>query len=33
MRVNRGISISDKQSTYAVQLLEEAMRLGYEIED
>jgi very-short-patch-repair endonuclease len=31
MRVNRGIGISDKQSPYAVQLLEEAIKLGYEV--
>ena len=31
MRVNRGQEISDKQSPYAVQLLEEAIKLGYEV--
>jgi hypothetical protein len=31
VRVNRGIEISDKQSPFAVQLLEEAIKLGYEV--
>jgi hypothetical protein len=31
VRINRGLGISDKQSPYAMQLLEEAVKLGYEL--
>jgi very-short-patch-repair endonuclease len=31
VRVNRGVGISDRQSPYAAQLLEEAIKLGYEV--